>query len=387
MISLGLERLLQNPPARLQNKRLGLLCNQASTDRRFRHSRDLLSRAYGERLTCLFSPQHGFFAEKQDNMIESAHMTDAVTGLPLFSLYGEVRKPTPEMLEHCDVLLVDLVDVGTRVYTFLYTLAYCLEAAAEQGKEVVVLDRPNPLGGAAMEGNLLRPSCRSFVGLYPIPMRHGMTLGELAMMIKGEFAIDCSLEVVTMDGWRREMLFADTGLPWVFPSPNMPTPQTALVYPGQVIWEATNISEGRGTTLPFELFGAPFIAHQEVLAAIAGTPLPGCHLRPLVFEPVAGKWAGEPCVGFQLHVTDPANFLPYRTTLVLLQALARLYPGFALKAPPYEYEYETMPIHLILGEENIWPRLLAGEPVLEMEAGWQGELDDFARLRRRYLLY
>ncbi|ADH85681.1 exo-beta-N-acetylmuramidase NamZ family protein [Desulfurivibrio alkaliphilus] len=387
MISLGLEFLLQDPPAYLRGKRLGLLCNQASTDHRLGHARDLLSRRFGAQLSCLFSPQHGFFAEKQDNMIESGHSTDPVTGLPVFSLYGEVRKPTPAMLEHCDLLLVDLVDVGTRVYTFLYTLAYCMEAAAEQDIPVVVLDRPNPVGGLALEGNLLRPSCRSFVGLYPIPMRHGMTLGELALMIKGEFKVDCPLEVIPVGGWRREMLFADTGLPWVFPSPNMPSCRTALVYPGQVIWEGTNISEGRGTTLPFELFGAPFWRHDEMLAAIAEIPLPGCYLRPLVFEPVAGKWAGEPCVGFQLHVTDPARFLPYRTTLALLQATARLYPEFALKAPPYEYEYEKTPMHLILGDEDLWPRLQAGESVLQLEAGWQPELDDFARRRQAYLLY
>ena len=387
-VTLGLERLLADPPAGLAGKRLGLLCNQASTDRHFRHSRDLLRERFGAQLTCLFSPQHGFFAEKQDNMIESAHMRDPVSGLPLFSLYGEVRKPTAAMLEECDLLLVDLVDVGTRVYTFLYTLGYCLEAAAEQGKEVVVLDRPNPVGGLALEGNILRDDCRSFVGLYPIPMRHGMTLGELALMINRESALGCKLQVIPMVGWRREMLFTDTGLPWVFPSPNMPSPQTALVYPGQVIWEATNISEGRGTTLPFELFGAPFCRHEQILAAVAKVELPGCLLRPLIFEPVAGKWAGQPCVGFQLHVTDSTAFQPYRTTLALLQAVARLYPDdFALKPPPYEYEFERPPINLVLGDSRLWPRLAAGEPLAELEGEWQGELADFARRRQEYLLY
>lgn len=388
MITLGIERLLENPPAALRGKRLGLLCNQASTDRHFRHSRDLVQERFGAQLTCLFSPQHGFYAEKQDNMIESGHMVDPGSGLPLFSLYGDVRKPTAAMLEHCDLLLVDLVDVGTRVYTFLYTLGYCLEAAAEQGKEVVVLDRPNPLGGLALEGNLLREDCRSFVGLYPIPMRHGMTLGELALLIKHRFVPDCRLSVIAMAGWRREMLFAGTGLPWVFPSPNMPSPQTALVYPGQVIWEATNISEGRGTTMPFELFGAPFCRHEQITAAITGVDLPGCLLRPLVFEPVAGKWAGQPCVGFQLHVTDPAAFRPYRTTLALLQAIARLYPAdFALKPPPYEYEFERPPINLVLGDGALWSRLAAGEPVMELEAEWRQELVDFDRRRQDYLLY
>lgn len=388
MVTLGVERLLAEPPSWLRGKRLGLLCNQASTDRYLRHSRDLLWQRFGASLTCLFSPQHGFFAEKQDNMIESADMSDPVTGLPLFSLYGEVRKPTAAMLAHCDVLLVDLVDVGTRVYTFLYTLGYCLEAAAEQGKEVVVLDRPNPLGGVALEGNLLRPDCRSFVGLYPIPMRHGLTLGEAARLIKGEFGVDCPLTVIPMAGWRREFLYNDTGLPWVFPSPNMPSPQTALVYPGQVLWEATNISEGRGTTLPFELFGAPFFNPAQISGAIAARDLPGCLLRPLVFEPVAGKWATQPCPGFQLHVTEPAVFKPYRTTLALLQAVARLYPDhFALKPPPYEYEYHRPPINLVLGDADLWSRLAAGEPVRELEAEWERELVEFDRQRQPYLLY
>nr|MDA8164209.1 DUF1343 domain-containing protein [Desulfobacteraceae bacterium] len=319
MVRLGIEQLIAAPPARLQGRRLGLLCNQASTDSRFRHSRDLVRAALPGQLTCLFSPQHGFFAEKQDNMIESGHAVDRETGLPVFSLYGTERRPTREMLAHLDVLLVDIVDVGTRVYTFMYTLAYCLEAAKEFGKEVVVLDRPNPVGGVQIEGNILQDDCRSFVGLYPIPMRHGLTFGELALLMNNGFGIGAELEVVPMAGWERRMLFRDTGLPFVFPSPNMPTPETALVYPGQVIWEGTNISEGRGTALPFELCGAPFWSHREMLAALARYPLPGCILRPVVFEPTSNKWRGEPCPGFHLHVTDPVQFLPYRTSLALLQ--------------------------------------------------------------------
>lgn len=388
MVTLGIERLGEAAGPELAGKRLGLLCNQASTDRHFRHSRDLVRELYGPGLTCLFSPQHGFFAEKQDNMIESEHRLDPVSGLPLFSLYGEVRKPTPEMLSHLDVLLIDLVDVGTRVYTFLYTIAYCLEAAAENGKKVLILDRPNPVGGEEVEGNLLRDDCRSFVGFYPIPMRHGMTLGELALFINREFNIGCELEIIPMAGWQRAMLFVDTGLPWVFPSPNMPTADTALVYPGQVIWEATNISEGRGTTRPFELFGAPFWDCEAILATIVDTPLPGCLLRPLLFEPTSQKWAGHACAGFQLHITDPAAFRPYRTTLALLQAAALLYPDdFALKEPPYEYEYQRLPMDLILGDQALRARLLAGEAVMALEGEWAAELAAFRRRRQPYLLY
>jgi uncharacterized protein YbbC (DUF1343 family) len=388
MVTLGIEHLLAFPPASLAGKRLALLCNQASTDRNLRHSRDLIMAAFPGQLTCLFTPQHGFFAEKQDNMIESDNMIDPVSGLPVFSLYGEVRRPTAAMYEHFDVLLVDIVDVGTRVYTFLYTLAYCLEVARECGKKVVVLDRPNPVGGEAIEGNVLQDDCRSFVGLYPLPMRHGLTFGELARLLNEEYGIGADLEVVAMPGWQRRMLFAETNLPWVFPSPNMPNPTTALVYPGQVIFEGTNISEGRGTSLPFELFGAPFLDWQTVLNSMQGVPLPGCLLRPLAFEPTANKWAGQPCKGFQLHVTDPRTFLPYRTSLALLQAFRRCYPEqFALKAPPYEYEFERTPLDLILGDSKLKDQLAAGADIRELELGWQPGLDGFNEIRQKYFLY
>ncbi|MEK6200828.1 MAG: DUF1343 domain-containing protein [Desulfobulbaceae bacterium] len=388
IISNGLENLLAVLPSALDGKRLGLLSNQASTDRNLVHARVLLQQRLGSLLTCLFSPQHGFFCEKQDNMIESGHEIDRLTGLPLFSLYGESRRPSRAMFDHLDILLIDLVDVGTRVYTFLYTMAYCLEAAAEYGKRVVVLDRPNPVGGIAVEGNVLEPEWTSFVGLYPLPMRHGLTFGELALLINQEFSLGADLQVVPMQGWKRSMLFRDTGFPWVFPSPNIPTPETALVYPGQVIWEGTNISEGRGTTLPFELVEAPFWEHEPILKALERTDLPGCFLRPLIFEPTSGKWAGKACVGFQLHVTDAGTFLPYRTSLALLQVVLQLYPeDFSYKEPPYEYEYERLPMDLILGDQKVRHELEAGLPIKEIEAGWQEKLQEFKDVRAKYLLY
>lgn len=388
MISLGLEQLLQSPPGRLSGARLGLLCNQASTDRQFRHGRDLIMAAFPGQLTCLFSPQHGFFSEKQDNMVESGHAVDNATGLPIFSLYGDRRRPDREMFDHLDILLVDLFDVGTRVYTFLYTMAYCLEAAARFGKKVVVLDRPNPLGGLTIEGNLLRPDCASFVGLYPLPMRHGLTFGELALLINDEFGVGADLEVVRMAGWQRRLLFADTGLPWVFPSPNMPGPAAALVYPGQVLWEGTNISEGRGSSLPFEIFGAPFFNHEEILSRIKGREMPGCRLRPLVFEPTANKWAGRQCVGFQLHVIDPASFRPFRSALLLLQAVISLYPDdFGYKPPPYEYEYERLPLDLIIGDSGLRQAMAQGADIIDLEKGWQQDLRQFDSLRRKFFLY
>lgn len=388
MLQIGLETLLEGPPRWLKGQRLALLSNQASTGRDLRQTRFHLQQAFPGQLSCLFSPQHGFFAEKQDNMIESGHLRDPDTGLMVYSLYGESRRPGPEMYEHFDVLLIDIVDVGTRVYTFLYTMAYCMERAAELGKKVVVLDRPNPIGGELVEGNILESDWTSFVGLFPLPMRHGMTFGELALYINRECGINADLEVVPMQGWRRSMLFRDTGFPWVFPSPNMPTPETALVYPGQVIWEGTTDSEGRGTTLPFELVGGPYWNCREIVEYLAKTPLPGCLLRSLTFEPTSGKHAGVACRGFQLHVTDPSMFMPYRTSLALLQAVRRVHPDrFCYKQPPYEYEYDRLPMDLILGSRSVRLGMESMTPIIELEAGWQQPLQEFLERRHRYLLY
>ncbi|BCO08220.1 hypothetical protein GF1_05960 [Desulfolithobacter dissulfuricans] len=388
MIRIGIEELVSRPPAFLRGRRLALLCNQASTDRNFIHSRELISQAFPGQLTCLFSPQHGFYSEKQDNMIESDHITDPLTGLPVYSLYGDKRRPDAEMFESFEVLLVDLIDVGTRVYTFIWTVIYCLQTAVETGTAVVILDRPNPVGGHLVEGNLLLAQWSSFVGLHPIPMRHGLTLGELALLLNREMGIGAELEVVPMQGWQRTMFFPDTGFPWVYPSPNMPSPQTALVYPGQVIWEGSNISEGRGTTLPFELFGAPFFDQDAIVSQLDRRHLAGCVLRPVVFEPTSGKWAGTPCRGFQIHVTDPHAFRSYRLSLALLGVLLRLYPDeFSYKEPPYEYEFERMPMDLILGDQQVRLALESGADVLELEQAWQPDLDRFESLRRAVFLY
>ncbi len=388
MLQIGLEKLIQNAPSWLKNSRVALLSNQASTASDLIHSRLHLQKSYPGRLTCLFSPQHGFFAEKQDNMIESDHQVDSATGLKVFSLYGDSRKPDTGMYDNFDVLLIDIVDVGTRVYTFMYTMAYCLELAAKCGKKVVVLDRPNPVGGVAVEGNILEPEWASFVGLYPLPMRHGLTFGELALYMNGEFAIGADLEVIPMDGWKRDMFFRDTGFPWVYPSPNMPTPETAVVYPGQVIWEGTNISEGRGTTLPFELVGAPFWDCEAILQAIDSTPLPGCFLRSVAFQPTSGKFAEQTCSGFHIHVTDKHAFKPYRTSIALLQAVMQIHPEhFRYKEPPYEYEFERLPMDLILGSRQVREQLESSESIMDIEQGWQQEIENFEQLRRKYFLY
>lgn len=386
MIRLGIEELCRNPPPHFANRRLGLLCNQASTNAALRHSRDLIEETFPAALRCLFSPQHGFFSEKQDNMVESGHCQE--NSLPVYSLYSETRKPHPSMLADIDTLLVDLVDVGTRVYTFAWTVVLCLEAAKESDIRVIILDRPNPIGGHLIEGNLMSKECVSFVGQAAIPMRHGLTLGELALFCNQELGIGANLAVIRAEGWRRRMLFPQTGLPWIFPSPNMPSFRTAQVYPGQVIWEGTNISEGRGTTLPFELFGAPFVQPDAVLFALRDVDLPGCLLRPIGFEPTSGKWAGQMCRGFQIHVVDSRAFRPYRTSLALYQSLRNLYPDdFAYKDPPYEYEYKRLPMDLILGSRQLREDLEAGMPVMEMEERWLPKLKEFRQKCQAVFLY
>ena len=387
MIHIGLERLIANH-SEYSHEKVGYLSNQASTAGNLIHGRLLLKKKFGERMLSLFSPQHGFFSEKQDNMIESGNTIDPATGLPVYSLYGEYRKPTAEMFADIDLLFIDLIDVGTRVYTFMWTMAYCMQAAAEMGKRVVILDRPNPIGGVLTEGNVLAGDCSSFVGLYPVPMRHGMTLGELALMFNNEFSIGADLEVIAVDGWRRSQLMRATGFPWLPPSPNMPTPETALVYPGQVIWEGTNISEGRGTTMPFEFVGAPFWNPEEIKREIEDVDLPGCFLRPILFEPTSGKFAGTGCQGFHIYVTDPQKFMPYRTSLALLQASMKLYKGsFEYKKPPYEYEFDRLPLDLILGDSQLRTDLEKGVSITKLEEGWQKDLEIFHNIRENYLLY
>jgi len=424
----GLENLCCNPEPRLKGARLGLLANPASTDTSFGHASTLINQIYPGQLKALFSPQHGFHAEKQDNMVESCHTMDTVLKIPIFSLYSTTRIPTEQMFDLIDTLIIDIQDVGTRVYTFIYTISYCLEAAALYGKSVVILDRPNPVGGVAVEGNVLKKEYASFVGRFPIPMRHGLTVGEIASLFNSRFITDrrefteeigcdgekgsatvegCDLTIIPMRGWNRRMLFADTHLPWIAPSPNMPTPSSALVYPGQVIWEGTNISEGRGTTQPFEIFGAPFIDTDKILHAVAANNsdrgllsdradtkgagianIPGAVLRAIAFEPTSGKWQGQVCQGFQIHVVDPELFKPYTTSLLLLQQIIKYHSGqFKWKEPPYEYEYVKLPIDLILGDKLLRESIESCESMDSVEASWQSDLDKFKQMSREFYLY
>jgi uncharacterized protein YbbC (DUF1343 family) len=384
----GLEVFLHDPPAWAKGARLGFLNHPPSVGPDFTSARELIARRFPGRLQVLFSPQHGLLGEKQDNMMASADFVDPLLKLPVVSLYGPRLAPPPEALAAVDVVLADLVDVGTRVYTFATTLAKVMEAAGPLDKKVVVLDRPNPISGAAVEGNLLRPPWASLVGPYPLPMRHGFSLGELARYYCVTQRLECDLEVIPVRGWRRGQYFDETGLPWVLPSPNLPTPDSALVYPGQVLLEGTNLSEGRGTTRPFELFGAPFLELDRIKQALKGLPLPGVTLREACFEPTFHKWAGELCRGYQLHVTDRRTFKPYYTTLTLLSVLRRLYPEeLTWRPPPYEYELERLPIDLLTGDDAIRRGLDRGLTAGELEAGWQEDLARFCELRREFLLY
>ncbi len=388
MVTVGLERFCRDPrPWVRPGQRVGLLLNAASVDREFRWARDRVAGTAGVRLEALFGPQHGVRADVQDNMVETPHGVDPALGIPVWSLYADRRAPDPAWLQGLDVMLVDLWDVGCRVYTFAWTLRLTLEVCGRAGVKVVVLDRPNPLG-RAVEGNLLRPRWRSFVGMEPIPMRHGLTLGELARWMCRPGGVACELEVVELEGWDGG-LWPATGRPWVMPSPNMPAFDTALVYPGTVLLEGTNASEGRGTTRPFEIVGGPWLRGDELAGALARYDLPGVVFRPVGFEPTFQKWAGRPCGGVHLHVTDPQAFRPYRTGLALLTALWQraASEGFGWRPPPYEYETERLPIHLLLGDDAVRRAVEDGADPRDLERSWADELAGWWEQTRPFRLY
>jgi uncharacterized protein YbbC (DUF1343 family) len=383
----GLEVFLESKIDIVAGARVGLIAHPASIDSRFAHAADLLARHPAINLTTLFGPQHGYRGETQDNMIEWESFRDRRTGLIAYSLYGQTRKPAAEMLSEVDVLLFDLQDVGARVYTFVSTMALAMQACREAGKRFVVLDRPNPITGMYCEGNLLEPGFASFVGMYPIPMRHAMTVGELASMFNAEFAIGCDLEIVRMKGWNRGLWFDQTGFPWVPPSPNIPTLETAMVYPGSVMTEGTNISEGRGTTRPFEIIGAPFIDPDQLAAELRREQLPGVVFRPMYFQPAFNKFAGRLCGGIQLHVTDRSVIRPVITGVAVIAAIRRLYSEFEWKEPPYEYVSDRLPFDVITGTSRLRESIEAGWTIQQIEESWREEVESFERQRASYLLY
>ncbi len=386
MVHPGLDNLLADP-APLRGRRYGLVCHPASVTSRLEHAIDALLACGEGTLAAVFGPQHGVTAHTQDNMIEWQGYRDPRTGLLIHSLYGAVRKPTPAMLAGLDLLVVDLQDVGCRVYTYVWTLAHVMEACAAAGLPVLVLDRPNPIGGTRVEGPLLQPGYESFIGLYPLPLRHGLTIGEIARWLAVEQRLEVELDVVAMTGWHRET-FDRTGLPWVMPSPNMPTLETAEVYPGMVLFEGTTLSEGRGTTRPFEIVGGPEIDGHAWAEALHAGGLPGVRFRPLWFEPTFQKHAGTVCGGVQLHVTAREAFEPILTAAVMLSTARHLFGDtMSWLDPPYEYVHDRLPIDILAGSPDFRDGVAAGRSAEGWRTAWQAGLAQFATSRARCLAY
>lgn len=419
----GLDNLKSSWPKRLNGTRIGLVVHPASVNRKLEHAVDVVltkiippnpplvkSRSSppfvkGGRgdlkkfeLKALFGPQHGIRGETQDNMVEWNGFTDKKlvpagckqgTGLPVYSLYSQTRKPTPEMLKDIDVMVFDIQDVGARYYTFIWTMELCMQACLENGKPFVILDRPNPIGGHITEGSVLDMGYASFVGQRPLPIRHGMTVGEIGNYLKNGFYQGLDLHIIRMKGWRRNMWFDMTGLPWVLPSPNMSTLDTATVYPGMCLIEGTILSEGRGTTRPFEIFGAPFIEPEALIKRLNEFKLPGVVFRPLYFQPTFQKHAGKLCGGAQLHVTNREKLKPFKTGVAILKAVHDLYPeDFKWKEPPYEYETEKLPIDILAGTDRLRKDIEDGKDLEQMEEWWTDQCQNFNRtIRKRYLIY
>src|SRR6266481_3221890 len=383
----GLDVLVSRLPSLLRGLSVGLLCHQASVTRDLTPAAEALRSIKGVKLRRLFAPEHGLTGAAQDHAGIGAER-DALTGLPVVSLYGKRLEPAPGSLDGLDTLVVDLQDVGSRYYTFVWTMTLAMRAAARVGLPVVVLDRPNPLGGQRLEGNMPDPRFASFVGLYPLPTRHGMTIGELAGYLNDTHELGSDLTVVPTLGWRRAMPWEATELPFVAPSPNMPTIDTARVYPGGCLIEGTNLSEGRGTTRPFEWIGAPYLDGPPLARALERRGLPGVRFRPVGFIPTFQKWAGRLCDGVQIHVTDANCFKPFLTGLAEIAVARRLAPrGFAWRRPPYEFEKRRMPIDILCGTDVIRKAIERGAPLPAIERAWQRDLERWKRLRARYLLY
>lgn len=383
-VSLGIDQLVASRA--LVGRRVGLVCNPASVDSAFRHSADRVHDADGVALTALFGPQHGFRSDVQDNMVETSHARHRRFDVPIYSLYGDQRGPTSEMLDEIDVLVIDLQDVGTRVYTYVYTMANCLRAAARHDLSVIVCDRPNPIGGTLVEGPLLESGYESFVGQFQIPLCHGMTIGELACLFN--VGIGAELKVSRLEGWERHVYHDGTDLPWIMPSPNLPTLESAVVYPGIVLFEGTNLSEGRGTTRPFELVGAPWIDGDTLAGELRRATLHGVVTRPTHFEPTFQKHAGESCGGCQIHVTDRQTFRPVLTAVTLLQAVRQLDPTrFAWRDPPYEYEAVKRPIDILSGSATLREQIEAGTSAAEIASMWEPDVAAFCETRSTFLMY
>jgi uncharacterized protein YbbC (DUF1343 family) len=389
MIITGLESILNEFPAKLKGKKIGILCHAASITSDFKHISDIFFSRNDCKLAALFGPQHGIHGQTQDNMIEWHSRRHPIFDIPLYSLYGKDRKPTPEMLNGIDALLIDLQDVGARLYTYIWTVKLCMEACSEVGIPVWLLDRPNPIGRLPFDGPILKKEYFTFVGGASIPLCHRMTIGEMAILIKENYYPACDLNVVRMKNWKRSSLFSDTGLPWVLPSPNIPTIQTALVYPGTVLIEALNLSEGRGTTIPFELFGAPFINTERLKKNLNSRHIEGCAFRPHDFIPTFHKFSGELCYGFQIHITDIDRFKPVVSALELFDAIIETTEPDALKfkLPPYEYEYKLMPFDILSGDSGMRESLISRNNIRIEKERWSHEIEEFKKEFQQIAVY
>jgi uncharacterized protein YbbC (DUF1343 family) len=385
----GLDVVSIRMPSGLCGKRAGVLCHASSITSDFRYITEVFGSDSGCRLAALFGPQHGISGQTQDNMIEWESTTDPLLRIPVYSLYGEHRKPTPAMLDGLDVMVVDLQDVGARLYTYIWTVKLCMEACAEAGIPVYILDRPNPIGRVQADGPVLSEEFFTFVGGASLPLCHRMTIGEIAVWIKQKHLPGCDLHVIRAEGWKRNSLFRETGLPWVLPSPNMPTPETALVYPGTVLAEALNLSEGRGTVIPFELSGAPFINSTHLLNELRSRNIPGCAFRIHDFIPTFNKYAGQYCQGIQIHVTDATCFRPVVTALHLFDAILKTSSSGSLKfnPPPYEYEYRLMPFDILSGDSRMREVLEKNLSVTDEISRWDASIESFNEEFRQMALY
>lgn len=387
-VKTGLDLFEQRWPQDLKGAKVGLVVHPASVNSQLQHAAQLFQDSKQCQLTVFFGPQHGIRGETQDNMIEWQGFVDPLTKLPVYSLYSQTRKPSAAMLKDIDVLVIDLQDIGARYYTFIWTMELCMQACLEQQKTLLVLDRPNPINGIDIEGPVLDSNYSSFVGQQPLPIRHGMTMGEVASYLAQNYYPELDLRIITMENWQRRMDFNETGLPWVLPSPNMPTLETAYVYPGMCLLEGTCLSEGRGTTRPFEIFGADFIDPDHLVAELNQYNLPGVQFRPLFFQPSFQKFAQKLCGGAQLHVVDFSTFRSFKTAVAILATIRKLYPQIKLwNDPPYEYETLKLPIDILAGSDQLRLGIEKGQDLNAMDKQWRQECQNFAPLREKALLY
>jgi uncharacterized protein YbbC (DUF1343 family) len=388
-VQTGLDIISRGMPSYLEGKRLGILCHAASINSDFSTIIDVFSDNPGCVIGAVFGPQHGLFGQTQDNMIEWEGSGNKSSGIPVYSLYGQHRKPTPSMLKGIEAFVVDLQDVGARLYTYIWTVKLCMEACSEAGIPVYILDRPNPIAAIQADGPVLKKKYFTFVGGAEIPLCHRMTIGEMALWIKTFYVTSCELHVIAMKGWNRRMMFRDTGLPWVLPSPNMPTQETAVVYPGTVLFEAMNISEARGTVIPFELFGAPFLNGPAIINELKLKNPSGCAFRQHDFIPTFHKFSGEYCHGIQIHVTDPATYKPVETMLDILSVIWNTSPAGSARfnPPPYEYEYNLMPFDILSGDSRMREVIENNLPVKDEKDRWKEEISGFLVKFRELSLY